>query len=142
MTAADQELQFRAEFGQRLRDAIEKSRFDYHKDFREAAGLSDSTLKNWLNGAFMPGIYDLKRISQILGVDVLWLGLGVGQMRNGNESFRQLLTRNHEIVARVLAEVREFAFAKRLSDETAATMLIDYLDNELHTFTEKQVKVS
>lgn len=142
MSTPDQEKQFRAEFGQRLRDAIERSRFAYHKDFREEAGLTDSTLKNWLNGAFMPGIYDLKRISHILGVDVLWLGFGVGQINSNNESFRQLLTRNHEVVTRVLAEVREFASQKRLSNETAATMLIDYLDNELHTFTEKQVKAS
>jgi transcriptional regulator with XRE-family HTH domain len=142
MSTPDNEKQFRAEFGQRLRDAIERSHFTYHKDFREKADLSDSTLKNWLNGAFMPGVYDLKRISHLLGVDALWLGFGVGNITGSNESFRQLLTRNHDVVTRVLAEVREFASEKRLSNETAATMLIDYLDNELHTFTEQQVKVS
>lgn len=142
MSTTDLEKQFRADFGQRLRDAIEASRFAFHKDFREAIGLSDSTLKNWLNGATMPGIYDLKRMSDTLGVDVLWLGFGVGNIHSNNDSFRDLLTRNHATVTRVLAEVRDFATEKRLSNETAATMLIDYLDNELHTFTQKNVKAS
>lgn len=142
MSTTDLEKHFRAEFGQRLREAIEASRFSYHKDFREAAGLSDSTLKNWLNGAFMPGIYDLKRISEVLGVDLLWLGFGVGSLHSRNDSFRDLLTRNHALVTRVLTEVREFASEKRLSNETAATMLIDYLDNELHTVKVQHTKAS
>lgn len=142
MSTQDLEKQFRADFSQRLRKAIEKSRFASHKEFREAMDYSDSTFKNWLNGSYMPGAYDLKRICHALGVDVLWLGFGVGQIDSHNESLRQLLTRNHDVVTRVLAEVREFASEKRLSNETAATMLIDYLDNELHTFKEMQAKAS
>lgn len=142
METHDTEKQFRIAFGQRLREAIEKSPFPYQKDFREAAGLSDGTLKNWLNGTFMPGVYDLQHISHILGVDMLWLGFGKGQMTSRNESLHQLLTRHIDIVATVFAEVRQFATQRGLSNETAAKMLIDYLDNELHTIQQKQVKAS
>lgn len=142
MSTHEMEKQFRADFSQRLREAIEVSRYTSHKDVREALDFSDSTFKTWLNGSYMPGVYDLKRISDLLGVDPLWLGFGVGSIHDSQESLRQLLTRNHATVTRVLTEVREFASEKRLSNETAATMLIDYLDNELHTFTEKQAKAS
>lgn len=140
MFAPEDEKQFRQSFGLRLREAI-KRKFAYHKDFREVAGLADGTLKNWLNGSFMPGVYDLRRLSTVLEVDMLWLGYGVGEAEGQAESFRDLLARHTDIVARVFSEVRDFAQEKGLSDETAAKMLIDYLDNELHLSEDEQRKV-
>ncbi len=142
MQTQDREKQFRAEFSQRLREAIEQSSYTYQKDFQEAAGISNGTLKNWLSGTFMPGVYDLKRMSDLLGVDALWLGFGVGSIHDSQESLRQLLTRHHALVTKVLADVREFSTQRGLSNETAATMFIDYLDTEIQTSKEKQAKAS